>query len=342
MESNIECIFGLLKRIVFIILLCQTSLLHSFAQEDSVQQSYSDTTTSLFIPNPLQSQHINNAFNYKKRVYLISGIHIAVYAGTLFILGQSWYKDFPKTSFHTFNDSKEWLQVDKAGHAWTAYNIAKRSKVLWSWAGVPGKKAVVLGGVSSVAFQTIIEYLDGYSGKWGWSWADMSANVIGAGLYAAQELSWNEQRLQIKFSFFPVSYADDLKERVNDLYGKNIPERILKDYNGQTYWLSMNLRSFAPNSKLPRWLNMAAGYGAKGLFGGFENRSYNKDGSVVFDRTDIQRKRQWYLSPDIDFTKFKTNKKGLKTLFSLANMIKLPAPALEFSNGKFKGHWLMF
>jgi hypothetical protein len=87
---------------------------------------------------------------------------------------------------------------------------------------------------------------------------------------------------------------------------------------------------------------MAVGYGAKGLFGGFENKSFDKDGAVAFDRTDIPRKRQWYISPDIDFTKIKTNKKGLKTLFSLANMIKLPAPALEFSNGKFKGHWLMF
>jgi hypothetical protein len=165
--------------------------------------------------------------------------------------------------------------------------------------------------------------------------------MIGAGFSVAQELCWNEQRLQIKFSFFPVLYTDDLKERVNDLYGKSI-ERILKDYNGQTYWLSMNLRSLVPKSKLPHWLNMAIGYGAKGLFGGFENRSYDKDGSVVFDRTDIQRKREWYLSPDIDFTKIKTNKKGLKTLFSLANMIKLPAPALEFSDGKFKAHWIMF
>jgi hypothetical protein len=332
----LKCIFGLLKKIVFIIFLCQSLLSRSFAQ-DSVKHFYPDNIPT-FISSESRPQHTTN----KNRVYLISAIHAAGYAGTLFILGQSWYKDFPKTSFHTFNDSKEWLQVDKAGHAWTAYNITKYSKGLWSWAGVPVKKAIVLGGISSVAYQTILEYLDGYSSEWGWSWSDMSANVIGAGFYVAQELSWKEQRLQLKFSSFPVSYTDDLEGRVTDLFGKSIPERMLKDYNGQTYWLSMNLRSFSPRSNLPQWLNVAAGYGAKGLFGGFENRGFDKDGSVVFNRTDIQRKRQWYLSPDIDFTKIKTNKKGLNTLFSLANMIKLPAPALEFSNGKFKGHWLMF
>ncbi len=324
-----------MKQLFFIIFLCQTILGHSFAQ-DSVQQIYSDQVPA-FTSKPGTHHTIN-----KNRIYLISGIHAAGYAGTLFILGQSWYKDFPKTSFHTFNDSKEWLQVDKAGHAWAAYNITKYSKGLWSWAGVPVKKAIVLGGMSSVAYLTILEYLDGYSSEWGWSWADMGANVIGAGFYVTQEFFWSEQRLQLKFSSFPISYTNDLEERVHELYGKSLPERMLKDYNGQTYWLSMNLKSFTPNSKLPRWLNVAAGYGAKGLFGGFENRSFDKDGSVVFDRTDIQRKRQWYLSPDIDFTKIKTNKKGLKTLFYLANLIKLPAPALEFSNGKFKGHWLMF
>jgi len=326
---------GFLKRSFFIILLWLTIFAHSFAQ-DSVQQ-----IEPAEIALVKSDQGMHRAIN-KNKVYLISGIHAAGYAGTLFILGQSWYKDFPKTSFHTFNDSKEWRQVDKAGHAWTAYNISKYSKGLWSWAGVPVKKAIVLGGLSSVAYQTILEYLDGYSSEWGWSWPDMGANVIGAVFYVSQELSWKEQRFQLKFSSFPVSYSNDLEARVNELYGKSIPERLLKDYNGQTYWLSINLNSFAPNSKLPRWLNVAAGYGAKGLFGGFENRGFDKDGSVVFDRTDIQRKRQWYLSPDIDFTKIKTNKKGLKTLFSLANMIKFPAPALEFSNGEFKGHWLMF
>ena len=35
-----------------------------------------------------------------------------------------WYKKYPKSSFHFFDDNDEWLQMDKMGHATTAYNIS--------------------------------------------------------------------------------------------------------------------------------------------------------------------------------------------------------------------------
>ncbi len=36
----------------------------------------------------------------------------------------------------------------------------------------------------------------------------------------------------------------DLKSRRNELFGKSFAERILKDYNSQTYWISANISSF--------------------------------------------------------------------------------------------------
>jgi len=86
---------------------------------------------------------------------------------------------------------------------------------------------------------------------------------------------------------------------------------------------------------LPAWLNISIGYGADGMFGGYENIGRNKtDGTITFNRTDIKRYRQWYLSPDVDLTKIKTNSKLLRAVFSALNLVKFPAPALEFSNGK--------
>jgi uncharacterized protein YfiM (DUF2279 family) len=285
--------------------------------------------------------HQESAISYKSRKLAIAGIHAGAYAGTLLILSQAWYKDEPKTSFQVFDDSKEWLQVDKVGHVWTAYNIANYSTQMWEWSGFAPKKAAILGGISSIGYQTILEVLDAHSAKWGWSWADVAANITGAGMFTFQELAWGEQRIRFKFSSHPVKYAADLKTRADELYGKTFPERLLKDYNGQTYWLSMNLKSMWQSDKVPSWLNLAVGYGAKGLFGGFENRVI-KNGFPVFDRSDIPRLRQWYLSPDIDFSKIKTNKKGVRTLFTLLNMIKMPAPALELTNGKLKGRLLYF
>lgn len=277
----------------------------------------------------------------KHRVKLVAALNVAAYAGTLVALNEAWYKGYPRTSFHVFDDSKEWLQVDKVGHAWSAYSLGKYSSDVWQWAGLPHKKAVWLGGLSGAGYLTVIELLDAHSARWGWSWADMAANVAGSGLFISQELLWKEQRIQFKFSSHKKSYDASLKARANDLYGTSLPEKILKDYNGQAYWLSVNLKSFLSDSRLPEWLNISFGYGAEGMLGGFENKWTNDDGTTII-RYDIKRRRQFYLSPDIDLTKIKTNKKAVRTLLNVLNAIKFPAPAIEFSGGKVRGHWIYF
>ena len=277
-----------------------------------------------------------------KRQWLVAGGSAAVYGGSLFALNNAWYKNYPKTSFHTFNDAAEWLQVDKIGHAWSAYNLSRAATAMWRWAYRPqasdGKRehAVLLGTVTGFSYLTVIEFLDAHSANWGWSWADMGANLFGSGLFASQEWIWKEQRILFKFSAHRNSYEPALRARANELYGTSLPERLLKDYNAQTYWLSFNLRSFLKKSSLPQWLSLSIGYGADGLFGGFENRSYDKDGNLVFDRSDIPRQRHWYLSPDIDWSRIPTRSRFLRTTFSILNAIKVPAPALEFSAGAFR------
>ena len=279
----------------------------------------------------------------KERLWLVTGVHVVGYGGSLIILNNTWYKDYAKTSFHTFNDSKEWLQMDKVGHGWTAYNAGRISAGMWKWAGLPQKKAAWLGAATATAYLIGIEFLDAHSAKWGWSWSDIAANFIGSGIFLGQELLWNEQRIQYKFSFHKKDYSDpQLEQRANDLFGETWYERMLKDYNAQTYWFSANLKSFFPQSKLPPWLSISVGYGADGMFGGFENKWTDEAGNVI-DRTDIPRKRQFYLAPDIDFTKIKTNQKWLRTVFSLLNAFKCPAPALMIdSHGKFTAYAIYF
>src|SRR5436309_15383056 len=104
---------------------------------------------------------------------------------------------------------------------------------------------------------------------------------------------------------------------------------MLKDYNAQTYWLSGNLKSFFRQSNLPTWLNVSFGYGADGMFGGFENKW--TDG-VEINRSDIPRRRQFYLAPDIDLTKIKTKNKFLRTGLFFLNSFKFPTPAIEYTS----------
>ncbi|TAH00312.1 MAG: DUF2279 domain-containing protein [Sphingobacteriales bacterium] len=291
-----------------------------------------------------QSAKTNDSLQlYKKRRQLVTGINLAGYGGSLLVFNQAWYKNYPKAPLHSFNDSKEWLQVDKFGHAWAAYNTGRASAAMWRWAGLSQQKAAWVGGLSGAGYLTVIEFLDARSAQWGFSWADMAANITGSGLFISQELLWQEQRIQYKFSFHTNTYKDVvLHQRANSLFGNSWYERMLKDYNGQTYWLSANLYSFFKTSNLPPWLNIAVGYGADGLFGGFENKWTDANGTII-DRSDILRIRQFYLAPDIDFTKIKTRSKFMKTLFAGLNAFKIPAPALMLNNkGKLKVHAFYF
>lgn len=274
----------------------------------------------------------------RQRLWLTGAAHIGLYTGSLLVLNEAWYKGYPKQSLASFDDSREWLQTDKFGHAWTAYNLGRASAASWQWAGLNKKQSAIAGASAGFAFLTVIEFLDGRSSNWGWSWSDIAANSLGTGLYLGQELAWGEQRIRYKFSFHRKSYIDpSLENRSDKLFGKSWYERMLKDYNGQTYWLSLNLRSFAPQSRWPAWLNLAVGYGADGMFGGFDNTAKDNSGNIIFDRTDIARVRQFYLSPDIDWMKIKTKRKWLKTAFYILNSFKFPAPSLMLnSKGKVR------
>lgn len=248
---------------------------------------------------------------------------------TLVGLNQLWYADYPKSKFHTLNDNNQWLQMDKLGHVFSAYQLGRLGANTLHWSGVSKQDQLIYGSTIGVAFLTVVEVFDGYSEEWGFSWGDMAANVTGAGLYVGQELLWKEQRFTLKYSFHRTDYAPQNPE----VLGNGFSEEFLKDYNGQTYWLSLNLHAFFKESKIPSWLNVALGYGAEGMISG----SNTNDNDVVQEQNPY---RQFYLSLDVDLTRIKTNSHVLRTIFDVFNVIKVPFPALEFNdkNGiKFHG-----
>ena len=279
----------------------------------------------------------------KKRVKIVAIGNVVGYSAAMVGFYAAWYKDYPQSNFHSFNDIGEWKGMDKIGHVYGVYAESKASMEMWRWTGISRKKRIWLGGLSGAVYHTVIETLDGFSSEWGWSWADIGANFIGSGMFIAQELAWDEQRIQLKWSFHRKHYADaSLNKRSDEIFGKGSAERFLKDYNGQTYWLSSNLRSFFPHSNIPAWLQVSIGTGVEGVMGARDNIGKDKYGNITFSRPDIKRVRQWYLAPDIDLTKIKTKKKGIKFALNVLNIIKFPTPSLEYSNGKFSFNWLHF
>jgi len=239
---------------------------------------------------------------------------------TLLGLNQLWYADFERSKFHTINDNSAWLQMDKLGHVFTSYQLGKYGSHLLNWSGVGERDQLLYGATLGFTFLTAVEVLDGYSKEWGFSWGDILANGSGTGLYVGQELLWREQRIALKYSFHQTKYA---KQRPDKL-GETFLEQTLKDYNGQTYWLSANLHSFFKESKIPKWLNIAVGYGGEGML----TETKDVDNQVL---TSNQRYRQYYLSFDLNLSKISTNSKFLRSIFDVFNMIKIPFPTLEFN-----------
>ena len=96
-------------------------------------------------------------------------------------------------------------------------------------------------------------------------------------------------------------------------------------------------------SSLPDWLNIAIGYGAENMYGGFENEWESKTGGKYhLEGKEFKRYRQYYVSLDVDWNRIKTDNLYHKTLAIIFNSIKVPSPTLEISEKGFRFHWLFF
>ncbi len=266
---------------------------------------------------------------YRKNLCTWTGLTgtAVVHAG----LYHLWYADYPSSRFHFFNDNSEWMQIDKFGHMFSSYYLGVTAIEAAKWAGVPENRQWRWALFGSI-FQNPIEIWDGFSAGWGASVGDLAANTLGTVLSAGQHALWKEQKFILKYSYSATGYAD---YRPNVL-GSTLPEKILKDYNAQTYWLC-----YSPiKHKNWQWLGLAAGYGADGMIGANNNIFKNPIG--ITDLSYIPRFRQYYLGLDYNLRKIKTKSKVLNTALFVLNCIKLPSPTLEFSENRMKWHWFKF
>jgi len=286
--------------LLFLILI--SSFSSSFSQQDS---------TSTVNPTRLRT--------------VIIGSTVA-YTGVMIGLNSVWYSQYDHQSFHFFNDAGEWKQMDKMGHIYSAFQLSSIGSQALQWSGVSKKKSDLAGAITSFAVMSSIEVLDGFSAGYGASASDLLANALGSGFYLGQQALWKEIRIFPKFSFQRTDYAPQRPE----VLGSGLMEEIIKDYNGQTYWLSGDLDKFF---KFPTWLNLSVGYGAEGMLYANDEDNLNYG---------LQPYRQFFIGIDFDLTGIKSRSKAVNTLIYFVNMIKLPAPTLEFSQGKLKGHFFYF
>lgn len=264
----------------------------------------------------------------KKRTIGVSASVGAVGIGSMTALQLVWYENGQKNSFEVIDDLNNWLQMDKAGHIYTAYQLNRLTTDLYSWSGIKKKPSTWIGFGIALGYQTTLEVMDGYSGTWGWSWADFGSNIIGASAFTAQQLIWKEQRILPKFSYSPTPYAE-IRPQV---LGSNFAESLLKDYNGQTYWISFSPGSFFPNSKIPKWACLSFGYSADKKLVGSESSYFDPATGITYNE-----QREFLFSLDIDFSQFDIKRPWLRTIVKQFNYLKIPFPALIIRGGSLTG-----
>jgi hypothetical protein len=243
-----------------------------------------------------------------------------------------WYADEPMQSFHWINDSREWRGMDKCGHTFSAFQLSNQTYQWYRWAGHSRQKSAGISAISALVFQNPLEIFDGFSRGWGASKADLAANAAGALLASSQLFCWGRTKMIMRFSYLPTDFA---ALRPGTL-GSSHAERLMKDYNGQTYWISASLTDLVgKQANIPPWLGLAIGYGADGLLGGYRNQWQDKNG-MWMNRSDVARSSQWYLAPDIRLSMIPVQNTMLKQVFRVLDMFKFPLPGLMYQEGKMK------
>ena len=281
----------------------------------------------LFNNNLFSTNFSINPKEKNKKLNQLILYEVGTYSLGLVAMNELWYKNYPKSNFHFINDNSSWLQMDKMGHIATSYYSGVNGIKLYRCAGIDDKKAIWIGGLRGTFYNSIIEILDGFSENWGASMGDFASNSFGSFIAISQELYWKEQRILIKYSYS----RSDLSYQNSELFGDNFFQRTFKDYNGQTYWISMNINSIfrVDNSQFPDWLNLALGHSAKGM-------------TSPNNTTNDGRYRQFFLSFDIDIMRIKSKNKILNVLSNVFGYIKIPFPTIEYTNNQFTLHPIYF
>lgn len=271
-----------------------------------------------------QSQDSTTTDKRKLRTFIIASA--IGYGSGVAALNYVWYKNTDRQSFRFFNDNAEWKQVDKAGHFFASFYLSDLTGRALKASGVRPRKSDAIGALSGFLLTIPIEIMDGFSDGYGASAGDLVADAAGPAFYLGQHLVWDEIRIHPKFSF----HRTDLAPLRPALLGDELMGEIVKDYNGQTYWLSFDVDKF---TRFPRWLNISLGYGAHEMV-------YARDHQN--EAMHFSPYRQYYLGLDFDLTAIRTRSKVLRTLLYLVNAIRLPAPALEFSSHGTRFHPFYF
>jgi hypothetical protein len=243
---------------------------------------------------------------------IVCGAAITILGGIYYRWKTAWWNE-DNTNFHIYYNHTQIYNVDKIGHLYGGILFAECFGVGLRWAGLDFESSLLYGGLFSTMVYTFVELKDGFAPSWGFDPLDLSGSIIGSYYPYAQRKIPFLQNFNFKWSYYPsnsIYYNNMNNESRNNQFFND-------DYEGQTFWLTANLKNLIPqkiNSFLPDFLNLALGISVENL------------------SDPLNKHRVFILSPDIDITKLiQTDSDILNEILRLLNYIHLPLPAIRVS-----------
>ena len=239
---------------------------------------------------------------------------------------QVWYTK-ETTGFHSLDFSEDWgkyQQMDKFGHFTDAYFTSDLTGKIYRWSGISGNTSVWLGALTGWAWMLEIEVSDAFMADWGFSWGDMLANTLGSAFYVLQQFNYDALGgIHPKFSWHKSEAWKEMRYNTD-------PQALIEDYEGMTFWLTVNPHHYFPESwkkNYSEWLaplGLAFGISAKDIginpWGGYQ---------------------EYFIGLDIDLRKLPIwGESGLmKFIISEVNFLRMPMPTFRFTS---QGTWFGF
>lgn len=217
--------------------------------------------------------------------------------------------------FTVIEDGSYAKGVDKFGHFFGSSLMCYYSTEVLQASGLSVESAHVWGTLMGMVYQTYVEIEDGYGSNWGFSPSDMYANAAGAAFFLTQYYVPFLQNFSVKWIYTPASWIGE-SARAEGL-------TFIDDYSSSTFYLSCKVFNLLPQTAQqwwPKWLNIAAGYAARGL----DTPASDAKFILALDY-DLPE-----LLPDFRTTVGGTAGDVLNWCKQTLNFIKLPSPSIEF------------
>ena len=240
------------------------------------------------------------------RLAIVSGVTLGTVIPVHIYQQNAWWQG-PRGPFRFENDWSYALNVDKLGHMYAGFILARTFGSMLEWSGFSEHTSTFYGSVLGLSYQMYVEVEDGFHRVYGFSPGDAFFNVLGATIPLAQWTFPVLRNFTLKYSYWPSPrYEHELKA--------GQARAFIDDYQGTTVWLGIDPHFFLGEriaEAVPPWLGLAFGVGARDLTGNGEGR------------------RQATLALDYNFSRIRTESEFLRTVFTLADFVHLPAPGIR-------------